>query len=56
MRVVVIHAREFCAHFLGPDRHHQKPQWRIIETVIVRISLAFHFIVEREIAAEECSP
>ena len=54
--VPVIDSRELFAYLPRPDRHRQKPQRWIIETVIAFVSFTFYAIVQYEIASEECEP
>src|SRR6266480_5061605 len=52
----VVDTRERIAHLFGPDCHHQKPQRRIVQAVIMLIRIMFHAVVEREIAPTETWP
>ena len=52
----VVDPRKSVAHLFAPDGHREEPQRRIVETVIVLVSVIFHAIIERQIPTEESCP
>ena len=52
----VFNAGKFRSHLLGPDRHHEEPQGRVIEIIIVFVGVRLHAVVEPDIAARKSPP
>ena len=52
----ILNAGKFLPHLLGPDRHHEKPQGRVIEIIILLVGVGLHAVVEPEIAARKSPP
>ena len=40
-RRAILGSGEFCPHFLGPDRHDEEPERRIIEMIITSVGIRF---------------
>ena len=52
----ILNAGKFRPHLLGPDRHHEEPQRRVIEIIILLVGVGLHAVVKPEIAARKSPP